>query len=65
MPGDRRRKKRNFNRRRVCQGPDLAYLGIEIAFNSNEDTLTVVDLTNKSSPTMLSRTSYPQQRYSH
>ena len=47
------------------QGPDLAYLGLEIAFNSNEDTLTIVDLTNKSSPTMLSRTSYPQQKYSH
>jgi choice-of-anchor B domain-containing protein len=46
-------------------GPDRAYLGREICFNSNEDTLTIVDVTDKSAPVQLSRTGYPGAAYTH
>ncbi len=46
-------------------GPDSAYSGKEIAFNSNEDTLTIVDVTNKSNMTQISRTGYNGSEYSH
>ena len=46
-------------------GVDTAYSGREIAFNSNEDTLTIVDVTNKSTPMQLSRTGYPNDAYTH
>ncbi len=47
------------------QGPDTGYVGREVAFCSNEDTLTILDVTDKASPAMLSRTGYPQAAYSH
>ena len=46
-------------------GPDLDHQGKEICFNSNEDTLTIVDVTNKASPALLSRTGYSGSRYTH
>ncbi|MFK8011900.1 MAG: choice-of-anchor B family protein [Marinicellaceae bacterium] len=46
-------------------GPDLEHNGKEICFNSNEDTVTVVDVTNKNSPIILSRTSYSNAQYTH
>ena len=46
-------------------GPDLDHQGKEICFNSNEDTLTIVDVTNKADPVMLSRTGYSGSRYTH
>lgn len=46
-------------------GPDAGYRGREIAFSSNEDTLTIVDVTNKTSPTLIRRRSYPGASYSH
>ncbi len=46
-------------------GPDTDHAGREIAFNANEDTLTIVDVTNKSSTLQLSRTGYPQSAYAH
>jgi len=46
-------------------GPDPAYSGREIAFSSNEDTLTIVDVTNKTMPVQLSRTGYSQSAYTH
>jgi choice-of-anchor B domain-containing protein len=49
----------------VYRGPDAAYAGREIAFAANEDTLTIVDVTNKTGPTMLSRTGYPERGYAH
>lgn len=49
----------------VYQGPDSAHVGKEICFNSNEDTLTIVDVTNKSAPQMLSRTGYVGSGYVH
>ena len=46
-------------------GPDRRFIGHEICFASNEDTVTIVDVTNKSKPTMLSRTGYPTAAYTH
>jgi len=46
-------------------GPDTDYAGREIAFNSNEDTLTIVDVTDKNNPVQLSRTGYPNVAYAH
>jgi hypothetical protein len=46
-------------------GPDAAYTGHQICLNSNEDTLTIVDVTNRSVPVMLSRTSYVGVGYTH
>ena len=46
-------------------GPDLDHQGKEICFNSNVDTLTIVDVTNKAGPVMLSRTGYSGSRYAH
>lgn len=46
-------------------GPDVAYRGREICANSNEDTLTIVDVTNKSAPVMISRTGYVGRGYTH
>src|SRR6266508_4028309 len=49
----------------VYRGPDVEHRGQEICFNSNEDTLTIVDVTDKSNPTQISRTSYPGVGYTH
>jgi choice-of-anchor B domain-containing protein len=46
-------------------GPDNRYTGHEICFNCNEDTLTIVDVSNKSTPAMLSRTGYAGWGYVH
>jgi choice-of-anchor B domain-containing protein len=46
-------------------GPDANHQGKEICFNSNEDTLTIVDVSNKNSPAQLSRTSYTGSAYTH
>lgn len=49
----------------IYNGPDGAYQGNEICFNYNEDTLTIVDVTNKNNPVMLSRTGYVGSEYTH
>ncbi|HEX8709911.1 MAG TPA: choice-of-anchor B family protein, partial [Pyrinomonadaceae bacterium] len=46
-------------------GPDAAYQGHEVCFSANEDTLTIVDVTNKSAPVQLSRTTYAGVGYAH
>lgn len=46
-------------------GPDAEHVGKEICFAYNEDTLTVVDVTDKSAPVQLSRTGYPNRGYTH
>ena len=55
-------------------GPDNDHQGMEICFNSNtnrfnlntdENTLTIVDVTNKAAPVMLSRTGYTGAWYAH
>lgn len=49
----------------VYHGPDTTYQGREICFNSNEDTTTVVDVTDKTNPVMLSRVGYATSAYAH
>ena len=49
----------------IYDGPDATHHGREICFNYNEDTLTIVDVTNKSAPVQLSRTDYAGRHYTH
>lgn len=49
----------------IYNGPDTQHQGKEICFNSNEDTLTIVDVTNKAAPVQLSRTGYAGSGYTH
>eukprot|EP00456_Euglypha_rotunda_P054641 TRINITY_DN441_c0_g1_i18.p1 TRINITY_DN441_c0_g1~~TRINITY_DN441_c0_g1_i18.p1 ORF type:complete len:339 (-),score=26.09 TRINITY_DN441_c0_g1_i18:113-985(-) len=49
----------------LYHGPDHRFQGKEICFASNEDSLTIVDVTNKDVPVMLSRTPYYGVSYSH
>jgi choice-of-anchor B domain-containing protein len=42
----------------IYNGPDADHKGKEVCFASNEDTLTIVDVTDKSHPVQLSRTPY-------
>ena len=49
----------------IYNGPDAEHLGKEICVAYNEDTLTIVDVTNKESPIQLSRTSYFGVGYTH
>ncbi|EFY99967.1 hypothetical protein X797_001385 [Metarhizium robertsii] len=46
-------------------GPDTAHKGKEICFGYNEDTLTIYDLSVRSSPKILSRTPYQGATYTH
>ncbi|NNL95312.1 MAG: choice-of-anchor B family protein [Xanthomonadales bacterium] len=46
-------------------GPDSDYAGREICLASNEDSVTIVDVSSKSSPQMLSKALYPETAYSH
>jgi hypothetical protein len=39
----------------IYSGPDAEFQGHEICFNYNEDTLTIVDVTHKDAPKLLSR----------
>jgi choice-of-anchor B domain-containing protein len=45
--------------------PDPEFAGREICFNSNEDTLTVVDVTDKDDPVQLARVGYEGATYTH
>jgi choice-of-anchor B domain-containing protein len=49
----------------IYDGPDAQHRNREICFNSNEDTVTIVDVTNKSAPVQLSRTGYAGSAYTH
>lgn len=49
----------------VYEGPDSDYQGSEICVNSNEDTITIVDVTDKDNPVMLSKGEYPTPGYTH
>ena len=46
-------------------GPDTTYFGREICVAYNEDSITIVDVTNKGIPQTISRTTYSQSRYTH
>jgi len=49
----------------IYNGPDSEHVGKEICAAYNEDTLTIVDVTNGASPVQLSRTPYSGSRYTH
>jgi len=49
----------------IYSGPDPDYQDREICFASNEDTVTIVDVTNKSNPVMINKTSYSGVQYTH
>ncbi len=49
----------------VYAGPDTFYRDREICFNSNEDTLTIVDATDKLEQIQLARTGYGGSAYTH
>jgi choice-of-anchor B domain-containing protein len=46
-------------------GPDLDHNGGDICFASNEDTLTIADVTDPAAAVQLSRSGYLGQRYTH
>lgn len=49
----------------VYHGPDTEHVGKEICAAFNEDTLTMVDVTDAANPVQLSRTGYAGSRYTH
>ncbi|GAB4201994.1 MAG: hypothetical protein Tsb002_38700 [Wenzhouxiangellaceae bacterium] len=49
----------------VYQGPDVEHQGKEICFASNEDTLTIVDVSDKQNPVQISRAQYGDTEYTH
>ncbi|KAK5096262.1 hypothetical protein LTR24_002668 [Lithohypha guttulata] len=49
----------------IYKGPTVEYHGREICFNFNEDTLTIMDMTDKSAPYVISRTEYVGNAYTH
>jgi len=46
-------------------GPDADHQGAEICFASNEDTVTIVDVTDKQGAVMLGKADYPLTGFSH
>jgi hypothetical protein len=49
----------------VYRGPDADYTGKELCFNSSEDHMSVVDVTNKLLPKQIAKVSYPGVVYAH
>ena len=49
----------------IYRGPDSDYSGKEICFAANEDTVTLVDVTDKTAPQTIASTGYPQSGYVH
>ena len=49
----------------VYNGPDIRYLGREICISSNEDTVNIVDVTDKKKPVQISVASYDGVKYTH
>lgn len=49
----------------IYRGPDTKYVGREVCYGYNEDTLTIYDVTDKKAPTVLSITSYEGAAYTH
>lgn len=46
-------------------GPDQTYAGREIAFASNENSVTIVDVSVKNDPQLVAREEYPGSAYAH
>ena len=49
----------------MYDGPDADYAGHEICFSSNVDSVTIVDVTDKSNPVQISRNTYEGSGYTH
>ncbi len=49
----------------LYHGPDDDYTGREICLGSNENTVAIYDVTNKSNPKVISTTTYPEAAYTH
>ncbi|GAX13251.1 hypothetical protein FisN_17Hh188 [Fistulifera solaris] len=49
----------------IYNGADTRYTGREICFACNTDTVTIIDVTDKSNMVMLSRTTYVNVAYTH
>lgn len=49
----------------VYNGPDTRFLGKEICISSNEDTVNIVDVTDKTKPYQISVASYQGVKYTH
>ena len=49
----------------LYHGPDTDYCGAEIAFNSNEDAVTIVDVTDKTDCQLLDTKTYDNVDYTH
>ena len=47
------------------RGPDTGHRGKEICFLSNEEVLSIADVSGKQAPVALSRASYPMVAYAH
>ncbi|NRB71271.1 MAG: choice-of-anchor B family protein, partial [Xanthomonadales bacterium] len=46
-------------------GPQEAFSGRELCFASNEDSLTITDVSNKQAPVLISKLDYPNVAYTH
>ncbi len=49
----------------IYHGSDTEHVGKEILFASNEDTVTIIDVTDKSAPVQISSTAYSNSSYTH
>lgn len=49
----------------IYRGLDETYVGQEICFASNEDSLTIINVTNKNSPVLIAKSGYPDSEYTH
>jgi choice-of-anchor B domain-containing protein len=49
----------------VYHGPDVTYQGHEVCFAHDEDTVTIIDVTDKTHPRQISRTPYSGSGYTH
>ncbi|KAF2430063.1 hypothetical protein EJ08DRAFT_634579 [Tothia fuscella] len=49
----------------LYKGPDTKYVGREICYGYNENAITIYDVTDKTAPTIISRTSYEGVAYAH
>lgn len=49
----------------VYKGQDMRYIGREICVASNEDTVNIVDVTDKNAPVQISVASYDGVKYTH
>lgn len=49
----------------IYKGPTTDFVGKEICFGYNEDTLTVYDVTDKAAPVIISETPYVGNQYTH